>query len=165
MLTMILGGLWHVQSGPSSPGDCIRGSCWSGTGSRRRGSGVSIWPIPLIAAWWTAVRIVATFHLVCLGWLIFRADSLDQAAGMLAAIFQRPAIPSAAYLVPVALAIFPLCSCSYFSTWRTISTSSAARPGMSVACSTQRVFMPSCSEASSAANSSFTFSFNTEGGT
>ena len=57
---------------------------------------------------WTAVRIVVTFHLVCLGWLIFRADSLHQAAGMLAAIFQRPAIPPAAYLVPVAAAIIPL---------------------------------------------------------
>ncbi len=60
------------------------------------------------------MRIVATFHLVCLGWLIFRADSLDQAAGMLAAIFQRPAIPSAAYLVPVALAIIPLVLVQFF---------------------------------------------------
>ena len=51
---------------------------------------------------------MVTFHLVCLGWLIFRASSLEQAAGMLAAIVHRPAIPTAAYLVPVALIIVPL---------------------------------------------------------
>jgi alginate O-acetyltransferase complex protein AlgI len=33
---------------------------------------------------------------------------MEQAAGMLAAIVQRPAIPAAAYLLPVALTIIPL---------------------------------------------------------
>ncbi len=48
------------------------------------------------------------FHLVCLGWLIFRAGSIEQAAGMLAAIVGRPALPEARYLIPVALAVVPL---------------------------------------------------------
>ncbi len=62
---------------------------------------------PIDRACWTGLRIIVTFHLICLGWLIFRADSMEQAAGMLTAIFQRPAIPSAAFLVPVALTIIP----------------------------------------------------------
>ena len=57
--------------------------------------------------------MVVTFHLVCFGWLIFRAGSLEQAAGMLAAIVHRPAIPAAAYLVPVALIIIPLLLLQY----------------------------------------------------
>ena len=43
-----------------------------------------------------AVRSWCTFHLVCLGWLIFRADSLEQAAAMLTAIVERPALPERA---------------------------------------------------------------------
>ncbi len=59
-------------------------------------------------ACWTGLRIVVTFHLVCLGWLIFRSESIDQIAGMLAAIIYRPAVPAAAYLIPVAVTIIPL---------------------------------------------------------
>ena len=49
-----------------------------------------------------------TFHLVCLGWLLFRAGSLEQALGMLSAIVHRPAIPAARYLVPVLVVVIPL---------------------------------------------------------
>ena len=44
---------------------------------------------------------------MCVGWLIFRAESMEQAAGMLTAIVTRPAIPPASYLVPAALLIIP----------------------------------------------------------
>jgi alginate O-acetyltransferase complex protein AlgI len=108
MLTMILGGLWH-------------GARWTFV-SWGLYQGLLLVSHRLAAPWleriqphktidracWTALRIVVTFHLVCLGWLIFRADSMDQAAGMLAAIVQRPTIPAAAYLVPVAVTILPL---------------------------------------------------------
>jgi alginate O-acetyltransferase complex protein AlgI len=108
MLTMILGGLWH-------------GAAWT----------FVIWGVyqgfllvihrtlePWLAriqptdridrACWKALRIVVTFHLVCLGWLIFRARSVDQVLGMLAAIIQHPAIPAATYLLPVVVTIVPL---------------------------------------------------------
>jgi alginate O-acetyltransferase complex protein AlgI len=108
MLTMILGGLWH-------------GAAWT----------FVIWGIyqglllvlhravePWLAriqpadridrACWTALRIVVTFHLVCLGWLIFRARSVEQVLGMLSAIVNRPAVPAAAYLLPVLVTIIPL---------------------------------------------------------
>ena len=83
MLTMVLGGLWH-------------GAAWT----------FVVWGIyhglllvvhrlaspwleriqpsdPVDRACWKGLRIVVTFHLVCLGWLIFRAESMEQAAGML----------------------------------------------------------------------------------
>ena len=51
---------------------------------------------------------MVTFHLVCLGWLLFRASSMEQAWGMLTAIVTRPAIPLATSLVPVMACIVPL---------------------------------------------------------
>ncbi len=110
MLTMVLGGLWHgaawtfvawgfyhglllvLHRGASPwlerirPDDAVEAACWRG------------------------LRIIVTFHLVCLGWLVFRAESMEQAAGMLSAIVLRPAVPLAAYLVPAALLIIPLCA-------------------------------------------------------
>ena len=101
MLTMILGGLWHGAKWTFVVWGLYHGlllvlhrlaSPWLERHRAVRSR--------LIALCWTGLRIVVTFHLVCLGWLIFRADSLEQAAGMLAAIFQRPAMPAAAYLRP-----------------------------------------------------------------
>ena len=48
---------------------------------------------PVDRACWKGLRIVATFHLVCLGWLLFRAGSVEQAVGMLSAIVHRPGDP------------------------------------------------------------------------
>jgi alginate O-acetyltransferase complex protein AlgI len=108
MVTMALGGLWH-------------GAAWT----------FVVWGIyhgvllvvhrlaspwldriqpsdPIDRACWKGLRIVVTFHLVCLGWLLFRAESMQQAAGMLSAIVNRPAIPVASYLIPISLLIIPL---------------------------------------------------------
>ena len=49
---------------------------------------------------WTALQIVVTFHLVCLGWLIFRAESMGQAAAMLTAIATRPRCPARGTFCP-----------------------------------------------------------------
>ncbi len=108
MLTMILGGLWH-------------GAAWTFVfwGVYQGGLLVlhritepllrRIDPLdPVERACWKGLRIIATFHMVCLGWLIFRARSLEQAAGMLSAIVHRPSIPAAAYLVPVLVVGVPL---------------------------------------------------------
>src|SRR5262249_51832286 len=51
---------------------------------------------------------VVTFHLVCIGWLVFRATSIAQAAGMLAMIVGRPSIPATSFLVSVGVIIVPL---------------------------------------------------------
>ena len=63
---------------------------------------------PIDRACWKVVRIVATFHMVCFGWLLFRAQSMAQVVGMLRAIVERPAIPASSYLLPVAVVILPL---------------------------------------------------------
>ena len=108
MLTMMIGGLWHGADWTFIVWGLYHGillvlhrlfAPWL----------ERIRPVnPIDRACWNGLRIVVTFHLVCLGWLIFRAGSLEQAAGMLMAIAVRPAIPIAAYLVPVALTIIPL---------------------------------------------------------
>jgi alginate O-acetyltransferase complex protein AlgI len=108
MLTMVLGGLWHGARWTFVVWGLYQGlllvvhrlaSPWLNR----------IEPIDRAErACWTAVRIIFTFHLVCLGWLLFRADSLHQAGGMLASIFLRPAIPHAADVIPVAVVIIPL---------------------------------------------------------
>jgi alginate O-acetyltransferase complex protein AlgI len=108
MLTMIIGGLWH-------------GAAWTfvlwGTyqgillvGHRLLEPYLQrIDPVnPMDRAFWKLARIVATFHFVCLGWLIFASSSLQQVGGMLQAIVKRPAIPAADYLVPVMVIILPL---------------------------------------------------------
>jgi D-alanyl-lipoteichoic acid acyltransferase DltB (MBOAT superfamily) len=108
MLTMILGGLWHGAQWTFLAWGAYMGALlvvhrlaapWL---DRIQPSD------PVDRGCWTGLRIVVTFHLVCVGWLIFRADTLEQAAGMLRAIAVHPAIPAASYLVPVALAIIPL---------------------------------------------------------
>jgi D-alanyl-lipoteichoic acid acyltransferase DltB (MBOAT superfamily) len=108
MLTMVLGGLWHGAAWTYVFWGFYQGlllvlhrvaTPWL---NRIEPSD------PVDRACWKGLRIVVTFHLVCLGWLIFRAESMEQAAGMLSAIVNRPAIPLASYLVPVTLLIVPL---------------------------------------------------------
>ncbi|MBS1195912.1 MAG: putative poly(beta-D-mannuronate) O-acetylase, partial [Actinobacteria bacterium] len=83
MLTMLLGGLWH--------GAAWRFVVWGGLHGlwlaaeravveTRRSRGLA----PLPDTWWLrAVKRVATFHLVCLAWVFFRADSLATAGEVL----------------------------------------------------------------------------------
>ena len=109
MLTMVLGGLWHGAKWTFVVWGLYHGAVagrapTGGAMARANRAGRSRW----IVRAGPDCECVVTFHLVCLGWLIFRAIRMEQAAGMLAAIVQRPAIPAAAYLVPVALTIIPL---------------------------------------------------------
>jgi len=87
MLTMLLGGLWH--------GAAWRFVVWGGLhglwlamergvteGRRAR----DLAPLP-DTIWWRALRRVGTFHLVCLAWVFFRADSLSGAFRVLGRLF------------------------------------------------------------------------------
>ena len=108
LLTMIIGGLWHGAAWTFILWGLYQGVLL--VGHRLLEPWLDrIQPRDLIdRACWKAVRILATFHMVCFGWLIFRANSLTQVVGMLRAIVERPAIPAASYLIPVALLILPL---------------------------------------------------------
>jgi D-alanyl-lipoteichoic acid acyltransferase DltB (MBOAT superfamily) len=75
MLTMLLGGLWHgaawtfvIWGGLHGLGLAVER--WAG---ERRGGAEAR---PPITAWARAGRRLLTFHLVCLGWVFFRAESL-----------------------------------------------------------------------------------------
>lgn len=108
MLTMVIGGLWHGAAWTFVIWGFYQGVILIGhrllepylarirpTDAIDRGA-------------WKIVRIVATFHLVCFGWLIFRAESTTQLMNMIHAIVDRPAIPAAATLLPIAACVLPL---------------------------------------------------------
>jgi alginate O-acetyltransferase complex protein AlgI len=108
MLTMIIGGLWHGAAWTFVLWGIYQGALLVGHRLLE----------PLLCkirpkdavdrACWRAVRVFATFHLVCFGWLIFRAKSVEQVVGMCRAIVERFTIPAASYLVPVTLLVLPL---------------------------------------------------------
>ena len=108
MLTMIIGGLWHGASWTFVLWGTYQGVILC----LHRASKPLLDRIqptePIDAACWKAVRIVCTFVMVCFGWLIFRAHSMEQLRGMLQAIVYRPAIPAASTLVPILVVILPL---------------------------------------------------------
>jgi D-alanyl-lipoteichoic acid acyltransferase DltB (MBOAT superfamily) len=108
MLTMIIGGLWHGAAWTFVLWGFYQGVLL--VGHRLAQPLLSrIQPKDAIdAACWKLVRVFATFHFACFGWLIFRASSVAQVVGMTRAILQRPAIPAASYLVPISLCIIPL---------------------------------------------------------
>lgn len=92
ILTMVLGGLWHGAAWNY----LIWGAYHGGLLVLHRLS------LPLLhrlmpgsmvlqRAWWL-VRLVSFFHLICLGWLVFRAQSVDQILTMFGALWQWPVI-------------------------------------------------------------------------
>jgi alginate O-acetyltransferase complex protein AlgI len=108
MLTMVIGGLWHGASWTFVLWGFYQGLIL--IGHRIAEPWLSrIQPTsPIDRAGWAGVRMFVTFHLVCLGWLIFRADSMGQILGMLSAIAGHFCIPAATYLLPVVVIIIPL---------------------------------------------------------
>ncbi len=75
MITLLLGGLWHGASWTFIVWGAFHG-LWLVLhrvlgGGRAHAHGAVLW------------RILVTFHLVCLGWLFFRAESMAQAWTML----------------------------------------------------------------------------------
>jgi D-alanyl-lipoteichoic acid acyltransferase DltB (MBOAT superfamily) len=109
MLTMIIGGLWHGAAWTFVLWGAYHGTLLVAHRVCRPWLD-RINPVdPVDRACWKLLRMAATFHMVCFGWLIFRAQSLAQLQGMILAIVERPAIPASAYLLPVAILVLPLC--------------------------------------------------------
>ncbi len=96
LLTMVLGGLWH--------GAAWTFVAWGGI----HGVGLAIeravgWrPTGRVAQW--AGRLI-TFHVVCLGWVFFRADSFSLAGQMLRRLFTAWGQSSPLVTTSVVLAI------------------------------------------------------------
>jgi len=82
---MVLGGLWHgaawsfVLWGALHGAGLVIHRLWSGSASR------AVQAVRA-APGWRAVATLLTFHFVCLGWVFFRAPSLEGALGVLGAL-------------------------------------------------------------------------------
>ena len=86
MATMLLGGLWHGAAWTFVFWGAFHGLLlaihrWV----KERSPGPST-----PTGWGKAWRRVAMFHAVCFGWLLFRAESMRDVAGMLAAVATKP---------------------------------------------------------------------------
>ncbi len=108
MLTMIIGGLWHGAAWTFVLWGTYQGILLVGYRLFRPALDRIHPTDPVDRACWKLVRIAATFHMICFGWLLFRAQSLAQVQGMILAIVHRPAIPRSSYLLPTAILVLPL---------------------------------------------------------
>ena len=108
MLTMIIGGLWHGAAWTFVVWGAYQGVLL--VGHRLLQPLLDrVQPTERVdRACWKALRMFVTFHLVCVGWLIFRAGSMEQVWGMLGAIAHRFAIPRSDTLLPITVCVVPL---------------------------------------------------------
>ena len=87
MITMVLGGLWHGAAWTFVAWGAIHG-VGQVVGhlrrSRRVAAGLDPVPDGTIRI---AVQRLVTFHIVCLGWVFFRADSFSTATALLGRLF------------------------------------------------------------------------------
>ena len=101
-LTMLLGGLWHGASwtfviwGAYQGGILILHRLFTGDASSAR----PLRGIPRIAA------VIFMFHLTCVGWLIFRAQSLEQLGSLALALVTDMGLPTPATLHALLQVIF-----------------------------------------------------------
>ena len=108
LLTMIIGGLWHGAAWTFVVWGAYQGLLLVGHRILEPWLARLEPNDPVHRACWKALCVVVTFHLVCLGWLIFRADSMAQAMGMFGEIAGGLSIPPASILVPVMASVVPL---------------------------------------------------------
>lgn len=100
MLTMLLGGLWHGASWTFVAWGLFHGLILC---AYRLGNVRDVTPSDGWIRW--LVRVFVMFHLTCLGWLLFRADSFGSVARALSLLFGNFHITSMA-LVPLVLVLF-----------------------------------------------------------
>ena len=103
MLTMLLGGLWHGASGRFVLWGALHGvglalHKWlmSRTKSPAFGKDMRLWQ--------RVLGIIFTFNFVCLGWILFRADSLATVGQILSQIFTAFDLS----IVPQVIAGYPI---------------------------------------------------------
>lgn len=137
MLTMLLGGLWHGAGWTFLAWGGLHGLIlclyrWAG--------GKPILP----GIWGRIVATVIFFHLVCLGWLFFRAENFSQAWEMIVLIFTRQEITAFSTYAMGMLAFFcgPLMAYEIWTDRKhTLRRIEAAPWGWRAACYCYMVFM------------------------
>lgn len=77
MLTMVLGGLWHGASFTFVAWGALHGAALALTRALEPATAAltQAWPRALKRG----VGVVLTFHVVCLGWILFRSDTFEKA--------------------------------------------------------------------------------------
>jgi D-alanyl-lipoteichoic acid acyltransferase DltB (MBOAT superfamily) len=111
VITFLIGGLWHGAAWTFVAWGGLHGlglsvSHWWEAYRRRRGKASS-------PRWWVkALCVVATFHFVCLTWIVFRADSLEQA---LSVVHRLGALQFSIGNLPTSLLL--LLGTAYLSHW------------------------------------------------
>jgi len=109
MLTMLLGGLWHGAAWTFVLWGAFHGA-WLCVHRILRPGLERLRPAtPAGRALWRALCIVVTFQLVCLGWMIFRAESLGHLVALLNAVavtFEAGRV--AHWLLPFGVLVAPL---------------------------------------------------------
>ena len=113
LLTMLLGGLWH--------GAAVRFILWGGL----HGAALALhklWMALVPGAkatgaqmhWWSrAAGMLLTFNIVCLGWLMFRAESMQTVSLMLHQIFENFNAAMIPQVVTGYAAVFALIAAGY----------------------------------------------------
>ena len=84
MLTMVLGGLWHGAGWTFILWGMLHGGMLCA--DRLLALSPTKNAPSRTPSWVAVVKVLVTFHLVCLGWLLFRAESISQAGNMLTLI-------------------------------------------------------------------------------
>ena len=79
VITMVLGGLWHGAAWTFVAWGALHGVGQVAGHERRRRREARGLPAMAEGPWRVALQRVSTFHMICLGWLFFRADSLSSA--------------------------------------------------------------------------------------
>ncbi len=113
LVTMLLGGLWHGAAVRFVLWGALHGvalalhKLWMRLVPRSRALGEQMRP------GWRIAGILFTFHLVCLGWLLFRAESMQTVALMLHQIFHDFNLPVAPQVVSGYPGVFLLMGIGY----------------------------------------------------
>ncbi|HET7235182.1 MAG TPA: MBOAT family O-acyltransferase [Actinomycetota bacterium] len=102
MVTMILGGLWHGAGWTFLAWGAYNGAALV-IGRRRRMRARAQGIAQATAGWALARQRIVTFHLVCLGWVFFRSDSMGSAFELLGRLFAPGSLEVVTPLVLIAI--------------------------------------------------------------
>jgi D-alanyl-lipoteichoic acid acyltransferase DltB (MBOAT superfamily) len=109
MITMLLGGLWHGAAWTFVFWGAFHGA-WLCLHRALRPALQRARPTrPAASALWRVLCVLVTFHLVCLGWMIFRAESLGHLVALLNALVVSGELGSVPrWLLPFGVLVAPL---------------------------------------------------------
>ena len=94
MITMLLGGLWHGASWTFVAWGAFHGVIISATRALEGVPGLARWAA-LDSVWARALKMAATFYLVLVGWVLFRAQTIEGAWALLVDLHAPSGLPAA----------------------------------------------------------------------